>query len=309
MADDTMRVLLASDDSIAARAAEAWIACARWARPPIVRVMSVAAPTVTDTAWLNRFRHESLRRAIDDLDRAEQLRALDIADQVAGRLRASGIEAEGHAVHGEAAHEILREIQASTPDLVAVGPRGRSDFSVALLGSVTQQLLTHSTSPLLVARSGGVPAGELPQTIVLMVSGTLAVSGAIDWLRRVGWLSGTRVVIAGLLGTSPGLEPERSDIADAIGAEVRLAALDVLHYLEGLVKPHAEEVLLELHMGQPLQAAMAVGDSHQADLLVVGKYPPQPGDQPFADKLARYASASVLVIPVSEAPSGVEASA
>jgi nucleotide-binding universal stress UspA family protein len=301
MADDRMRVLLASDDSIAARAAETWLVSARWAQPPAVRVLSVAAPTVTDTAWLNRFRHESLRQQIADLDRTEQQRALEVAVKVAERLGASGVAAEGEAVHGETPREVLAEVERSEPDLVAVGPRGRSDFSVALLGSVTQQLLTHSASPVLVARSGNVPAGELPQTIVLMVSGTLAVRGAIDWLARAGWLRGARVIIAGLLGTSPGLEPQHSEIADAIGAELRLAALDVLHFLEDLVKPHAAEVALELHMGQPLQAAIAVADAHRADLLVVGKYPPRAGDQPFANKLARYAGASVLVVPMLEA--------
>lgn len=297
MANDTMRVLLASDDSLAARAAEAWLVSARWATPPTLTVLSVAAPTVTDTAWLNRFHHESLRQQIADLDRHEQQRALEVAELIAARLRANGITADGQALHGEAAREILDHIEQNAPDLVAVGPRGRSDFSAALLGSVTQQLLAHSPAPLLVGRAGRMPAGELPQTIVLMVSGTLAVRGAIDWLARAGWLRGTRVVIAGLLGTSPGLEPERVDVAEAIGAELRLAALDVLHFLEGLVKPHAAEVVLELHMGQPLHAAMSVADAHQADLLVVGKYPPRAGDQPFADKLARYAAASVLVVP------------
>lgn len=307
MADDTMRVLLASDDSVASRAAEAWLAAARWVAPPEVSVLSVAAPTVTDSAWLNRFRHESLRQQIADLDQHEQQRALEVAELVAERLRASGLAADSHAVHGEAAREILAHIEKHAPDLVAVGPRGRSDFSAALLGSVTQQLLAHSPAPLLVARAGRMPAGELPQTIVLMVSGTLAVRGAIDWLVRAGWLRGTRVVIAGLLGTSPGLEPERTEVADAIGAELRLAALDVLRFLEELVKPHASEVTLELHMGQPLHAAMSIADAHQADLLVVGKFPPRAGDQPFADKLARYAEASVLVVPMA-ADSDVEES-
>jgi nucleotide-binding universal stress UspA family protein len=300
MADDAMQVLLASDDSVAARAAETWLTNARWSRPPRVRVLSVAAPTVAATAWLSQVRHESLQRAIAEMDQAEQSRALEVAQEVARRLGDAGLEASGHAAHGEAAHEILMELERSGPDLVAVGPRGRSDFSAALLGTVTQQLLSHSTVPVLVARPGGVPAGPLPQTLVLMASGTLAIRGAIDWLTRAGWLGDTRVVIAGLLGASPGLEPPQADLADAITAELRLAAMDVLNYLQGLVEPHAREVTVELHMGQPLQAAMAVGAQHQADLLVVGRYPPRPGDQPFADKLARYASTSVLLVPTTE---------
>jgi nucleotide-binding universal stress UspA family protein len=300
MADDPMQVLLASDDSIAARSAETWLTNARWSQPPIVRVLSVAAPAVAATAWLSRIRHESLRRTMDDIDRAEQARALEVAQEVARRLHDAGLEASGHAAHGEAAREILVDIERTSPDLVAVGPRGRSDFSAALLGTVTQQLLSHSTVPVLVARPGGMLAGPLPQTLVLMASGTLAIKGAIDWLLRAGWLSDTRVVIAGLLGASPGLEPPQADMADAITAELRLAAMDVLNYLQELVEPHAREVTVELHMGQPLQAAMAAAAQHQADLLVVGRYPPRPGDQPFADKLARYASTSVLLVPTSD---------
>jgi nucleotide-binding universal stress UspA family protein len=300
MSDAAMQVLLASDDSVASRAAETWLTNARWAQPPSVRVLSVAAPPVAGTAWLSRIHHHSLRQTIEEMVRAEQARALELAQEVALRLQDAGLDATGQSAHGEAAHEILMELERRPPDLVAVGPRGRSDFSAALLGGVTQQLLRHTTVPLLVARSERVPAGALPHTLVLMASGTLAISAAIEWLIRAGWLRDTKVVIAGLLGTSPGLEPTKAEVADAIKAELRLAALDVLHYLQDLVKPHAAEVVLEVHLGQMLQTAMAIGDEHRADLLVVARYPPRPGDHPFADKLARYSSTSVLLVPAAE---------
>jgi nucleotide-binding universal stress UspA family protein len=202
-------VLLASDDSIAARAAEAWLD-----QRALVTAADRSCPVRGGSGGGRHglAQSDSATRACAGrwtTSTAPSRRVLwRLRRQVARRLHdASGSRPSGHAAHGEAAREILVDIERTSPDLVAVGRAGGSDFSAALLGTVTQQLLSHSTVPVLVARPGGMLAGPLPQTLVLMVSGTLAVKGAIDWLLRAGWLSDTRVVIAGLLGASPGLEP------------------------------------------------------------------------------------------------------
>jgi nucleotide-binding universal stress UspA family protein len=307
MTEQAMRILLASDDSIPARAAEAWVTNARWAQPPRVSILSIAAPTIAAAAWLNHVGREGLRHAIQGFDQVEEKQARHLAAEVAERMNGAGLEATARARRGEVALEILKEINEARPDLVALGPRGRSEFTAALLGSVTQQVLSHSGVPVLVARSERVPSGRLPQVLVLLADGTLSIMDAIDWLARAGWLRDTRAIVAGLLGVSPGLKLPRSDLAEDITAELRLAAKDVLHSLSELIRPHTRDVTVELHFGHPLQTAREVVDRHLADLLVVARRPPQPGDYPFADKVARYSSTSVLLVPARAAPATMPA--
>jgi hypothetical protein len=98
---------------------------------------------------------------------------------------------------------------------------------------------------VLVARSERMPSGRLPQVVVLLANGTLSISEAIDWLGRAGWLHDTRVIVAGLLGVSPGLKMPQSDLADDITAELRRAAEDVLSSYSELIRPHARDVTVE----------------------------------------------------------------
>lgn len=310
MSVERMHVLLGSDDSIAARAAEAWATNLSWTERPEVRVLTVAAPTIARVHWLDRAPHEHLLRSLAEADAVEQKRAAEVAEAVAKRVRAAGLDAHPTVRQGEAAYEILRELDESGTDLVVLGPRGRSEFATALLGGVTQQVLTHSRVPVLVARSAGVPAGRLPQTVLLLVNGTLAIRGAIEWLTRAGWLRQARVVISGLLGRPSGLSTETLELEDSLRAQLRLAAEDTLSNLADLVRRETSDVTVDLRFGHPLQTALAAADEHQADLLVVGRRPPRPGDQPFADKVARYASVSVLLVPAADSsPARLDASA
>ena len=77
---ERMRVLLATDDSIAARVAEPWVTGGRWAKPPIVDVLSVAAPTVAAGPWLGRVRVGDAVGAIRELERAEHAQAEAVAE-------------------------------------------------------------------------------------------------------------------------------------------------------------------------------------------------------------------------------------
>jgi nucleotide-binding universal stress UspA family protein len=300
MTTDTLRVLLAHDDSNAACAAEPWLTNARWSKPPEVTVLTVAAPALAARAWLEQPRQGELGGAFEQLEAAERASARQVAAEVAQRLRLAGLAATARTRNGEPAHEILAEAVAEESDLVMVGPRGRSEFTTALLGSVSQQVLSHARRPVLVARRGRMPVAELPDTVIVYVDGTAAAKAALDWLGKAGWLDGTHVVICGLLGTRAGLAAGKASLEERIHEEVRRAAGKALHELAEAVRGQARQVEVELKAGHPLQVALAADDVHLADLLVVARRPPLAGDQPFADKVARYAASSVLVVPVDD---------
>jgi nucleotide-binding universal stress UspA family protein len=295
---EPMRILFPTDDSMAARAAEPWLGNARWETPPDVEVLVVAAPTIASRAWLERAKHHAIHSTVGQLVAAEVSRAEQLAAEVADRLRPVVGRTSITATNGEPAREVLARAGESQPDLIVLGPRGRSEFAAALLGSVSQQVVAHSTVPVLVARPGRMPAGELPQTIVLVVDGTLVARSALAWLLRSGWLRGARIVVGGLLGVQPGLNEEQPEIVEEMRAEIRMAARDALHELAEMARSQAAEVTVELQLGHPLQAALAMAEAHLADLLVVARRRPQPGDHPLADKIGRYAGISVLMVPV-----------
>lgn len=300
MTTDTLRVLLAHDDSNAACAAEPWLTNARWSRPPEVTVLTIAAPALAARSWLPQPRHGELGGAFEQLEAVEKALARQVAAEVAQRLRLAGLTVMARTRHGEPAHEILAEAEAEASDLIMVGPRGRSEFTTALLGSVSQQVLSHAHRPVLVARRGRMPVADLPDTIIVYVDGTLAARAALDWLGQAGWLDGTHVVICGLLGARAGLATGKASLQERIHEEVRRAAGEALHQLAEAVRGQARQLEVELKAGHPLQVALAADDAHLADLLVVARRPSLAGDQPFADKVARYAASSVLVVPVDD---------
>ena len=60
----SFRVLLANDDSQAARNAEAWVSRLRWSRPCVVDVLCVAGHGITRFGWRMQTYRAAVRQAI-----------------------------------------------------------------------------------------------------------------------------------------------------------------------------------------------------------------------------------------------------
>ena len=81
-------------------------------------------------------------------------------DSVADRLRQQGLESvEVVIAHGDPAAQILKMVEKEPDSLIAMATHGRSGFARWTLGSVTDKVVRHSSSPTLVIRSVGA-AGE-----------------------------------------------------------------------------------------------------------------------------------------------------
>jgi nucleotide-binding universal stress UspA family protein len=73
-------------------------------------------------------------------------------EDLAGRLRADGVEVSYHSVIGNIASEIAATVERESVDLVVMGTHGRSGIAHVVLGSVTEKVVRHSKVPVLTVR-------------------------------------------------------------------------------------------------------------------------------------------------------------
>ena len=292
-------VLLASDDSDAARHAEDWASRGRWRRPCRVDVLCVAGYGITRLGWSMVGDRSSARQAVEQLRDAEMIAAERIANEVGLRLQQAGLSTCALARQGDVVDEIMATIEVQRPDLVVLGPRGRSRLAQMLLGSVSRQVIADTPTATLVARKPPRDEGSLPQSLLMLVDGTRATEVAVDWLVAAGWAEETQVRLLGLLGVPPGVEYDDPELVAQVSASLRD---DAAHTLEGLAERlvgHGSDVGLDAATGHPVEATLQAAEKLEPDAIVVARHRGRRGQDPFAEKVARYAQTSVLMIPES----------
>lgn len=290
------RVLLATDDSEAARNAEIWASRLRWSRPCVVDVLCIAGRGITRFGWGMQTYRAPVRRAIEQLRESELLAGARIANEVGERLQRSGRTIRAWARQGDPAEEILAAIDTEQPDLITLGPRGRSGLAQLLLGSVSRQIIGETTRPVLVARRPPDGDGSLPGHVLVLVDGSLAAETAIDWVATAGWTRGAKVTLLGLLGVPAGVETDDPELASQVSELLRGDAVAVLDRLADRLADSATEVITEMEIGHPLEGTLRAVEEYEPDLIVVARPRRRRGQDPFAEKVARYAPISVLII-------------
>jgi nucleotide-binding universal stress UspA family protein len=292
-----MRVLLATDDSESARTAEGWVTRLRFVERPLIEIVCVAGRGITRLGWGMQTYRTSVREAVEGIRQSELRAAERIANQVGERLQGAGLTVHAWARQGDCGEELLAMIATDQPDLVVVGPRGRSGLATAILGSVTHTLVTHAEVPLLVARPPRTPDARLPEHVLLIVDGTLTAEATLAWLLRAGWLAGGRVTVLGLLGDRPGLAYDEPAMIDELARLVRADATETLEQFTQRLTNVNTSVDLVLREGHPVQAMLDATEEFGVDLIAVARVHRRPGHDPFAEKVARHASVSVLLVP------------
>ena len=291
------RVLLATDDSEQARLAKSWVSRLRRTRPCVVDVLCVAGHGMAHLSWGMQTYREPVRQAVEGLRQGEMLTAQRIANAVGERLQHNGVTVHAWARQGDAAEEILAHIELEQPDMVVVGPRGRSGLARLLLGSVSQQVIASADRPILVARRPGSEHGPLPGRLLVLVDGGPGAETTIDWIVQQGWAIGASMSVLGLLGVPAGLDSDEPEPASALHGLVRGDAESSLDRLVAPLREQAETLTIELEIGHPLEGALRAAEELAADLIVVARPPRRRGQDPLAKKVARYASTSVLIVP------------
>jgi nucleotide-binding universal stress UspA family protein len=299
------RVLLATDGSEPARNAEDWVPRLRWPPTCVVDVLCVASHGLARLGWPVEADRSAARQVLEKLRESEVIQAERIANEVGLRLQDRGIatrswarQGEARALAGDIAAEILATIELDRPSLVVIGPRGRSKFAEFLLGSVSRRVIAESRSPVLVARQPPpMEPAELPRSLLVLVDGSPAVDGALDWLLAARWLPTARVTLLGLLGFAPGVEDDDPDLVAQVNEALRGDAVSTLEGLSRRLVERGCEVDLMLEQGQPQEVTLSVAEQLQPDVIVVARPSGQRAQDPLPEKVARYAHTTTLIVP------------
>jgi nucleotide-binding universal stress UspA family protein len=153
-------------------------------------------------------------------------------------------------------------------DLVVVGSRGLGGFKGLLLGSVSHQVLTHASCPVVVVPTASPHGSEVTNVIVVGIDGSENSISAIRWAAERAQSTGERIhalhawqyppINYAAIGTGVSFEDQYDrDAREVLDGFIQAADL-----------PEEVTVIPVVRQGSPAQAL--VENAHQADLLVVG---------------------------------------
>ncbi len=145
-----MVVVLATDGSEHAKQAEA--AIGTLCNAEIVHCISVYSTVVPLTAASHPFLGGFIADQVEAAIEGEKQEAEKATSEAVERLKARGINAEGHTLHGDAGITIVEFAKKVNADLIVTGAKGKSGIETLLIGSVSQYLVTRSDRSVLVVR-------------------------------------------------------------------------------------------------------------------------------------------------------------
>jgi nucleotide-binding universal stress UspA family protein len=209
----------------------------------------------------------------DGASAAEQALQTVVGNAMAGNppIVVEIVATEGHPA------KLLAE-QSRHADLVVVGARGRGGIAGWLLGSVSQELLRHSSCPVAVVRSPDkdevAAAEETPTSewtrVVVGVDGSAYSKSALRWATGEAKTHNAELTVASVWTPPPTVDPPYGNIAWGTDLDPQLQATAILQTTveEVLGEDPGLAVRREVRGGNP--ARVLIDLSEGADALVVG---------------------------------------
>jgi len=151
--DDTLGdIALADDGSPSARGAEAILTDWPIFAGATVKVLAVAEVGVPVAAGFTPGLYDQVLESYTrSADQAREDATAE-AEEAARRLTAAGMKADGVALEGDPASEIMRYAKAQRLGTIVMGTRGRTGLTRLILGSVARNVLLHAHCSVLIVR-------------------------------------------------------------------------------------------------------------------------------------------------------------
>jgi nucleotide-binding universal stress UspA family protein len=119
-------------------------------------------------------------------------------EKAAERLSAAGLEHQSHVLRGHPAREIVRIAEQLEVDLIAMSTHGRSGVDRWVHGSVTEQVLRHTSTPLFVVSSHSIGVGTPSKfkKILVPLSGSERSAAVLPWIVDLARADDSEIVLA-----------------------------------------------------------------------------------------------------------------
>lgn len=176
-------------------------------------------------------------------------------------------------VDGDSASGLIEMAREHRASMIVVGRRGRGGFKRLLLGSVSDEVATYATCPVVVTSKAQSWRPE--STIVVGVDGSDDSDRALAWAADQARLAGSRLHVVhawdrpyvapdSLAGTVPFLAEDQAALARSAEAVLQDSLARVIPDQSGLT------VTSEVVEGYPSAVLTEVASSDHAQLLVIG---------------------------------------
>ena len=256
-----MNVLVATDGSEYGRRALNWVAKLPFVQPPRVMVLHVVDISALRAPFLPKpvvvgsggYIHEEIERM--------EVRAAQIITDTKKQLAALKLKGKVLKEQGAVAPVILNHAP-KRDGLLVVGSKGLDALDRFMLGSVSTNLISYATCPVLVVKDEAAPL----RRITLATDGSVASAQALEFVLTkfqpdYSTSKGGRVPIqVSVIHVEPS-----SWNTELMGIGRRSVERSVQKLIEAGFT--AEPVY---QLGKPAKAIMTVASEHQADLIVMG---------------------------------------
>jgi nucleotide-binding universal stress UspA family protein len=230
-------------------------------------------------------------------ERMEEGAITRLEDEVQSIKEVGGKVAQAHAKVGRPDAEIVKLAEELGADLIVVGSRGFGPLKRVLMGSVSESVLHHAHTSVLVAR--GEPI-SFPTKILAATDGSkeaaLAASTAANIARRTG--SELHVVHVGKV--APDYHPERHGYLARYDKVQEAAQRSLDEQVERIKAAAGTVAQAHLRMGLPDKEIVVLSEEIGAGLIVAGSRGLGPLKRVLlgsvSSSVARHAYRSVLVV-------------
>jgi nucleotide-binding universal stress UspA family protein len=180
-------------------------------------------------------------------------------------LARDGISSRTIVVPGDAARGIVSVAQTYGADLIAMGTHGRSGLRQALLGSVAQAVLHHTTIPVFLVRGADQPGmnrTDHVHTILVPLDGTPFAEAAFSYVTQMHLDWDTRLVL--LRAVSPAEAQWEGEVQPSAA----------LAYLDSLVTTRLPGRTYQtlVRVDEPAKAILETAALEQVDLVVMATH-------------------------------------
>lgn len=196
----------------------------------------------------------------------------------AARLIAHGISTDTRVLYADAAEGILQEAESQGADLIVMATHGRTGLGRLVFGSVAEQILRRTKTPLLLVRAweDGVPPPPIaahPRVLVPLDGSPFAEEALPVAVRLAMALGGALVLLHAVSPIETVIAPELGYPAWPESPETRLAAgREYLHNLVARSATGGCQVHFDVRLDVPTLAITEAARDHEAALVVMATH-------------------------------------